>query len=211
MRADRERAGRVRISRPAASRAVQRRSGWRRRAGPNSQPPVSPAPVAATAGRRSGSAAMSRPDLWCHVSLPRAGTFSTRSSLALPHHGSDAWRRRAKTRQFPRAECRERPCGKLCHALAGPVGCSPEGRPAAGWRNVAVQTAQPRRAGPPALLIGDDDVESCHGPAPMCECRHARDQASRRRTVMSGVDLDAYREPVRPSLEGGSERPERLG
>jgi hypothetical protein len=35
-------------------------------------------------------------DLWCHVSLPRAGTFSTRSPSSA-HHVSDGRRRRAKT------------------------------------------------------------------------------------------------------------------
>jgi hypothetical protein len=54
-------------------------------------------PPDAGSGRRSRAR-----NLWCHVSLPRAGTFSTRSPSS-PDNGSEARPGRAKT---PRFHCR---------------------------------------------------------------------------------------------------------
>jgi hypothetical protein len=57
-------------------------------------------PPLAAAGRRKRSTVCELVNLWCHVGLPRAGTFSTRSPCSA-HHVSEAWQRRAETRRFP--------------------------------------------------------------------------------------------------------------
>src|ERR1022692_1081632 len=62
-------------------------------------PVAGPAPPHAPPPRETNGGE-SPEDLWCHVGLPRAGTFSTRSLRALPHHGSDAPARGAKARAF---------------------------------------------------------------------------------------------------------------
>ena len=126
------------------------------------------------AGKRS--TVIERTNLWCHVGLPRAGTFSTRSSCSgttlatrgcgAQRHGNSAGRNEGNIpsrRHDPSVLAVS--SVPMWPAVPEPSDPSRSGRYRLARNPVAVQAAQPRGANPLTVLIGDDDVERGHCPA----------------------------------------------
>src|SRR5215469_9213371 len=126
--------------------------------------------------------------------------------LALPTNVSDGEPQRAKTPRIRRRNDgnitarqhsgAEPECPVRTVSLSPAVVQATSGRRRAARHRVAVQAAEPGRADPPVVLVGDHDVECGHGPAAVRQRRNARNEPGPDRTVMRRIDLDADGDPA---------------